>query len=239
LHQTAAGEIISGPLVNADVRRHEQLMLDRQIDYWNRIGPAKPFGHPVNFDRLERWLPPDSRILDVGCGYGRVLGLLHRRGYQQVRGVDPAPAMVAAARQRYPTIPVETLASPPHLPLPAASMDAVLLFTVLTCIPTDDGQRAIIREVGRVLRPGGLLYISDLWLQEDARNLQRYVRDESKYGVFGVFDLPEGVTVRHHARGWIEVLTRGYESLALDGIEVQTMNEHQASGFQWFGLKPS
>jgi hypothetical protein len=35
------------------------------------------------------------------------------------------------------------------------------------------------------------------------------------------------------------VLTRGYESLALDDIEVQTMNGHQANGFQWFALKPS
>ena len=118
-------------------------------------------------------------------------------------------------------------------------MDAVLLFTVLTCVPTDEGQRAIVGEVGRVLRPGGLLYISDLWLQSDARNVQRYVRDESKYGVYGVFDLPEGVTVRHHARRWIEVLTEAYQPMALDDIQVQTMNGHQANGFQWFGLKPS
>lgn len=43
--------------------------------------------------------------------------------------------------------------------LSSTSVDAVLLFTVLTCVPTDDGQQAIVREAGRVLRPGGLLYI--------------------------------------------------------------------------------
>ena len=213
--------------------------LDRQIDYWNRLGPTKPFSHPVNFERLAQWLAPDSRILDFGCGYGRVLSLLNRRGYKNLLGVDPAPQMVAAAHQRFPTILAETLVSPPHLPLPPASLDAVLLFAVLTCIPTDDGQRAIVGEVSRVLRPAGLLYISDLWLQQDARNVRRYVRDQSKYGVYGVFDLPEGVTVRHHARDWIDALTRGYESVALDNIQVQTMNGHPADGFQWFGLKTS
>jgi len=213
--------------------------LDWQIDYWNRVGPAKAFGHPVNFERLGQWLAPDSRILDFGCGYGRVLGLLHSRGYHNLIGVDPAPAMVAAAHQRFPTIAVEPLMSPPHLALPAASVDAVLLFTVLTCVPSDEGQHAIVREVRRVLRPGGLLYISDLWLQPDARNIQRYVRDESKHGLYGVFDLPEGVTVRHHDRRWIEVLTQGYELAALDDVQVQTMNGNPANGFQWFGLKPS
>ena len=211
--------------------------LDRQIDYWNRIGPAKPFGHPVNFDRLAQWVALDSRILDFGCGYGRVLDLLNNRGYHNVIGVDPAPAMVAAARQRFPTIEVQPLVSSPHLDLPAASVDAALLFTVLTCVPTDEGQRAIVREVGRVLRPGGLLYISDLWLQPDARNTERYVRDESKYGLYGVFELPEGVTVRHHDRRWIEALTEGYEPAAVDDVQVQTMNGHPANGFQWFGFK--
>jgi SAM-dependent methyltransferase len=211
--------------------------LDRQIDYWNRIGPAKPFGHPVNFDRLGQWVALDSRILDFGCGYGRVLGLLNSRGYHNVIGVDPAPAMVAAARQRFPMIEVQPLVSSPHLDLPAASVDAALLFTVLTCVPTDEGQRAIVREVGRVLRPGGLLYISDLWLQPDARNIERYVRDESKYGLYGVFELPEGVTVRHHDRRWIEALTEGYEPAAVDDVQVQTMNGHPANGFQWFGVK--
>jgi hypothetical protein len=29
--------------------------LDRQFDYWNRIGPGKIFSHPVNFQRLSQW----------------------------------------------------------------------------------------------------------------------------------------------------------------------------------------
>jgi SAM-dependent methyltransferase len=211
--------------------------LDRQIDYWNRAGPGKPFGHPVNFQRLNRWLDPGSRVLDFGCGYGRVLGLLRGHGYHNLMGVDPASSMVAAARQRFPSIAVEPLVDSPRLPLAEASVDATLLFAVLTCVPSDEGQRAILRELGRVLRPGGLLYISDLWLQPDVRNIQRYVRGAATFGTYGVFDLPEGVTVRHHDRQWIETLTKDYESVALDDIQVQTMNGHPANGFQWFGLK--
>jgi SAM-dependent methyltransferase len=210
--------------------------LDRQIEYWNREGPQKSFGHPLNFERLKQWLSPDSVILDLGCGYGRALGLLSEHGYHNLIGLDPAPAMVAMARERFPSVSFEELDSP-QLPLEAASVDATLLFSVLTCIPTNEGQRAILEEVGRVLKPGGLVYISDLWLQTDERNMERYARDKSKYGTYGVFELPEGVTVRHHDPRWIEALTRDFDTLALDQIEVVTMNGNPARAFQLFGSK--
>ena len=211
--------------------------LDQQIDYWNDAGPAKPFAHPVNIDRLSQYLISDSRILDFGCGYGRVLGFLSEHGYQNLIGFDPAAAMIEAARARYPGIAFQELANPPSLELPDQSVDAALLFSVLTCVPSDEGQLAIVREIERVLKPGGLLYISDLWLQTDERNRERYLRDEAKYGTYGVFDLPEGVTVRHHDPCWVEQLTRDFRTVALDNIDVRTMNGNPANAFQWFGLK--
>ena len=213
------------------------LNLDNQVDYWNRVGPGKPFAHPLNFERLAQWLSPESRIADVGCGYGRSLGLLLERGYHNLIGFDPAPAMIAMARERFPAIAFEVLDDPPHIPLPDASVDAALLFSVLTCVPTDEGQRAVVAEVRRVLRPGGLFYISDLWLQTDERNRERYQRDEPKYGIYGMFDLPEGVTVRHHDPRWIAELTSDFETGALDDVDVHTMNGNPAQAFQWFGLK--
>jgi SAM-dependent methyltransferase len=208
---------------------------DFQIDYWNRIGPTKPFAHPVNLEQLSRWIASTSRILDYGCGYGRALGILHSNGYDNLIGVDPAPAMIAAARRNLPEISFEVLNDFRKVDLADASVDAVLLFAVLTSVPTDDGQRAIVAEITRVLRPGGILYISDMWLQTDERNLQRYQEGEKKYGIYGVFDLSEGVTVRHHTSQWIEELTKGYEQLVLDEIRVLTMNGHPSNAFQWFG----
>ncbi len=211
--------------------------LDLQMDYWNTVGPRKLFAHPVNLDRLKQSVGSDDRILDYGCGRGRALGFLYSHGYRHLIGVDPAPAMIAAARQAYPSIAFETLEEPPRVALPDASVHAVLLFAVLTCIPADEGQRAVLQEINRVLRPGGLLYVSDMWLQTDARNVERYVRDEKKYGIYGVFDLAEGVTVRHHEQEWIESLTTGYERIVIDEIPVQTMNGHPAQAFQWFGFR--
>jgi SAM-dependent methyltransferase len=53
--------------------------LDNQLGYWNTAGTAKRFGHPVEptwLDEIDR----QARILDYGCGYGRLSGLLAERG---------------------------------------------------------------------------------------------------------------------------------------------------------------
>ena len=211
--------------------------LDRQLEYWNSEGTQKVFRHPLNFERVSQWLSYESRILDFGCGYGRSLGDLFESGYRDLIGFDFSPAMIEAARARFSEIEFGVLQSSSTIPLPEASVDGVLLFSVLTCVPTDDGQRTLVAELRRVLKPGGLLYISDLWLQSDERNLTRYALDEAKYGKYGVFDLPEGVTVRHHDQEWISRLTSDFEQVALDDIEVLTMNRNPAKAFQWFGLK--
>lgn len=212
--------------------------LDSQLQYWNTEGPQKTFAHPLNIRRLTHWLSIDSIVIDFGCGYGRSLGELYEAGYESLIGLDFSPAMIEAAREKYPEITFEQIDSM-NIPLPDESVDGVLLFSVLTCVPTDEGQRAIINEIHRVLRRGGLLYISDLWLQSDERNLDRYARDESKYGTYGVFDLPEGVTVRHHDPRWIEKLTSQFYNVAIDDVDVTTMNGNPAKAFQWFGLKPA
>ena len=209
--------------------------LNSQYEYWNTTGTQKSFAHPLNLRRVRQWMSDEGCILDFGCGYGRVLGELYQEGYDKLIGLDFSPAMIAAARAQYPEIAFEQIESL-TIPLPDASVDGVLLFSVLTCIPTDEGQRELLKEVNRVLSRGGLLYISDLWLQTDERNLSRYARDEQKYGIYGVFDLPEGVTVRHHDPKWIETLTSDFTMVALDELEVVTMNGNPAKAFQWFGI---
>ena len=209
--------------------------LNSQFDYWNTTGTQKPFAHPLNLRRIRQWVSDESAILDYGCGYGRVLGELHKEGYEHLIGLDFSPAMIEAARAQHPELIFEVVEGS-TIPLPDASVDGVLLFSVLTCIPTDEGQRALLKEVNRVLNRGGLLYISDLWLQTDERNVTRYERDQQKYGIYGVFDLPEGVTVRHHDPKWIESLTSDFTTVALDELEVVTMNGNPAKAFQWFGI---
>jgi SAM-dependent methyltransferase len=211
------------------------MIAESQVSYWDREGTTKTFSHPVNMDWLRKHLKPDSRILDFGCGYGRVAALLYEEGYRDVVGMDASGGMIEKARGLWPQLSFQEI-SPPRVPFPDGYFDAALLFAVLTCIPADDDQRAVVDELHRVMRPGGLLYVSDLWLQTDERNCRRYAQFEKSLP-YGVFEVSEGVAVRHHSRQWIALLLRQWESVAEIDIQITTMNGHEAAGFQWLGRK--
>lgn len=90
-----------------------------------------------------------ARLLDLGCGDGRVTEALARiRGFDVV-GLDPSPDMVRAARLRGLDV-VEASASAP--PFADASFDVIFSNAALHWI---HDHAAVVREVARLLRPGG------------------------------------------------------------------------------------
>lgn len=197
-----------------------------QVDYWNQLGSKKTFNHPINFNILEKNLEKTARILDYGCGYGRVTKELKDYGYINVEGIDFSLGMIERGKENYPDLNLQVVSSA-NLPYPDNKFDAIILFTVLTCIPENEAQIKLIQELERVLKLGGLLYISDLCLQRDERNLKRYSEFADKYGVYGIFELPEGVTLRHHDMNWIISLISRFEQIFLEYFEVETISKSQ------------
>jgi arsenite methyltransferase len=99
-----------------------------------------------------------SRILDAGCGLGATLGYLQQSGRFKAVGVDSSKAMLAAAGRNSGDFPL-LCADLERLPFGAAGYDGVICECVLsqTSIPE------VLAEFHRVLRPDGLLLVSDLY----------------------------------------------------------------------------
>jgi SAM-dependent methyltransferase len=209
-----------------------------RIKYWDRVAPEKRFSHPLRLDWLTDHLGAQASILDYGCGYGRTLAELSCHGFVNLFGTDFSERMLLRARLEAPHAAL-IRNDGKSFPFANASFDVVLLFAVLTCIPADRDQRLIVAEVERVLRPNGLLYISDLLLNDDERNRKRYEQYAETAGRYGVFELPEGVVVRHHRREWIEELTRAFQPLEHELFTVTTMNGNASAAFQYLGTKPN
>jgi hypothetical protein len=111
------------------------------------------------------------------------------------------------------------------------------LVGVLTSIPDDSAQRCVLQNIDYLLSPGGMLCICDFPLQTDQRNFDRYQKYREKFGTYGIFELEEGVVLRHHDMNWIDSLTASYEKIHLSSLPVTTMNGHPATAFQYFCRK--
>ncbi|MFF4249679.1 class I SAM-dependent methyltransferase [Streptomyces sp. NPDC001663] len=211
--------------------------LGNQVAYWNGVGATKTFTHPVDHGWLAE-VARDARILDYGCGYGRVTAELKDRGFSEVSGADPSPGLIERGRRARPDLRLDVLQSPPTLPHASASLDVVLLFAVLTCVPDDAAQRALVTELIRVLAPGGLLYVSDMLLQDDERNRDRYIAHTRRFGTpYGVFATEDGAVCRHHNIAELRALVADLDLVAERRIDVVTMNGHRSQGVQLLARK--
>jgi SAM-dependent methyltransferase len=144
-----------------DVDPRRALTFGARAEEYQRWRPSYPA-------EAVAWLAPPgaARVADVGAGTGKLTGPLLGLGLQVV-AVEPDPAMLAVLRREHPAA-VPYLAGADALPIPDASVDAVLAGQAWHWFPHE---RAIA-EVRRVLRPGGWLGL--VWNGPDPRDVWEY-----------------------------------------------------------------
>jgi SAM-dependent methyltransferase len=135
-------------------------------DAWNQADPYEAY--------VGRWsrklapafvawagVPPGARVLDVGCGTGALSEALLATRPAALAGFDLSPAYADEARRRLggPRARFD-VADARAVPVPDASFDAAISGLVLNFVPEP---AAMVREMRRVLAPGGLaaLYVWD------------------------------------------------------------------------------
>ena|SRR5437899_4544852 len=120
---------------------------------------------------LDDLAPVRGRVLDVGCGAGQVAKAVKReRGDLEVLACDVSNSAIAAASARPEAVDFR-LATAERLPFADGELDFVWVFDVLEHVD-DPGQ--VLREVARVLKPGGGFHIV-LPLEGQPRTLYRLV----------------------------------------------------------------
>lgn len=131
---------------------------------WRESDLVKPYAgselRPVEEVLLERLREQlGGRLLEVGCGAGRVTGHLLALGADVV-AIDISPAMVAATAARHPGARVLEGDLRRLQEVPGAPFDAVLALYNVIDVVDDAGRREVLASAARLLAPGGLLVFS-------------------------------------------------------------------------------
>ena len=117
--------------------------------------------------------PPRARVLDVGCGPGHLTRWLARRGCQAT-GVDRGWRLIRIAQRlaageclpvRFQRVPAE------RLPFADAAFDLTVATTVIYWVERPE---AVLREMVRVTRPGGMVATLDPHASMDVGSVRTY-----------------------------------------------------------------
>lgn len=187
----------------------------------------------------ERAFPTPGRLIDLGCGTGRLAVHFARKGYDCV-GVDLSPEMLARAKANGDAAGVRVDWREANLiglaGLPDADFDsAACLFSTLGMVRGDDNRRAAVAAMRRVLKPGGTLVLH-------AHN--RYFHALGWKGVWsGDITMPQAyagapLTLHHFTRDEVvRLLTAGnfrvtrVEAVGVDGRPVRWPHWRRAYGW--------
>ncbi|MFF5532774.1 class I SAM-dependent methyltransferase [Streptomyces cinerochromogenes] len=126
------------------------------LEYERAFAGSAP--HRASLGRLLELLAPGSRVLDVGSGTGRPTAQTLAEAGHRVLGLDVSPVMVDLAARQVPGAEFR-LADIRETPLPDASFDAVCAYFSLLQM-TRAEQAAVVAELARAVRPGGLVALA-------------------------------------------------------------------------------
>ncbi len=137
----------------------------------------------TRLDRIVAYIGDDVKVLDIGCGNGRLAERLDREGrHLQYVGVDGSPELVKIAethklllRQVDASFFVLDITSPHWAENLAAPFDIVVILAVLHHIPSYALRLGVLRAISDLLRPGGTLIMTNWQFDRVERQRKRIV----------------------------------------------------------------
>jgi SAM-dependent methyltransferase len=185
------------------------------------------------FDQILRGnIAPGMRILDAGCGYGRNLVYLLREN-AEIFAIDANPKAVEHVRQfskslrsRLPDDNFQ-VGRVEQIPFPAEFADVVLCNSVLHFARSEAQFLAMLAELWRVLRPGGLLF---------CRLASRIGMDFESMGN-GLFAVPGGQSWYLVDEQKLMALTASMKAVLVDPLKTTIVQNHRCMT-TWVLRKP-
>ena len=160
--------------------------------------------YPVLLEKLS-YIPFQS-ALDLGCGTGEMLKLILQKDiHKELYGIDLSEEMLAVAKSKLPEQVKLLLGDSEALPFPDNAFDVVYCNDSFHHYPAPQN---VLREVNRVLKPGGTFLMGDCWQPFVGRVIMNFYMRHSKEGdvkIYSEAELVSMLSVYFHNVSWEQI----------------------------------
>lgn len=177
---------------------------------WDSVADRVSFNLQISTTEFVASVPLDAKVLDFGCGYGRITKQISELGYSDVIGIDSSKEMINRGLSDYPELDLRHL-STEVFPFADGEFDSIVLCAVLTCIREQSSRDNVLRELRRVLKPHGVIYLAEFCSEQSLR-----------------FVSGTGVSMWHSTKTELEGLLEGFNIASSTLIDTPTMSGHKS-----------
>ena len=176
-----------------DIKERSKSTFNQQADTYDEDihGQHARTLYPVLLSKLAHI--PFQRALDLGCGTGEMMKMLLQSDDQrELYGIDLSEKMLSVAEGKLSGKVRLVLGDSEHLPFTDNFFDVVYCNDSFHHYPAPEN---VIREVQRVLKPGGTFLIGDCWQPLVGRAIMNFYMRHSKEGDVKIYSKEEMVSL--------------------------------------------
>ena len=185
----------------ADIKERSKSTFNQQADTYDEDinGQHARTLYPVLLSKLAHI--PFQRALDLGCGTGEMMKMLLQVDDQrELYGIDLSEKMLSVAESKLSGKVRLVLGDSEHLPFADNFFDVVYCNDSFHHYPAPEN---VIREVQRVLKPGGTFLIGDCWQPLVGRAIMNFYMRHSKEGDVKIYSKEEMVSLL--SQGFLDI----------------------------------
>jgi len=181
---------------------------------------------PFNYDVFMKLCPLESRIIDIGCGYGRICKRLENLGYHNIVGLDTSKVQLDRAQKALNFTQLFLINENEAFNFLNASFNCLITLGVIDCITDLDKINFFINECTRIIDDNGYWFIN-FYTRNDSEYFDlKYKNGWDEFRSKRVFLAKSGIKFKHYSLlEFITLIDSCFDVIKCDLIEFLSFNQ--------------
>ncbi|MBM3234937.1 class I SAM-dependent methyltransferase [Candidatus Poribacteria bacterium] len=164
---------------------------------WNSF-PDLVSTTPFDINVFKKYCSPESYIIDIGCGYGRICKILEQHGFKGLVGIDSSEIQLKRAKKELTKTKL-VFADAVYLPFDDNVFNHAITFGLMNCLIKKEELEKFVSKLNHIMKPGGY-WFANVYTRNDSPYFdKKYKEGLEKFKIERAFLSNSGIIFRHYS----------------------------------------